>query len=178
MVKFLVYEIHTVQCQHCQNTWYSCLLWQKSSVQNCYLWWLKPHSEHCIITVFILDWHSFSVILHIMKINSDNTRKSNVAHLFHEVSHFSTSSLRPLIHLSCLSYVVTFHNSGETEVTLCEWWSIQQPQFLPLINFKAGAKNGQVYQCAQRLCWKIITLQENKWATQNIVMTSQLIFMI
>jgi hypothetical protein len=36
---------------------------------------------------------------------------------------------------------------------------------------------GKIYQCARGLCWEIMTLKWNKWATFNFVITSHLIFM-
>jgi hypothetical protein len=35
----------------------------------------------------------------------------------------------------------------------------------------------KMYRCARGLCWKIMILQRNKWATFNFVMISSLIFM-
>jgi len=59
---------------------------------------------------------------------------------------------------------------GVTDSTVMRKWKLlfvngsecKKPPCVTRRSFKTSAKIGQKHQCAQRLCWKIITLVQNK----------------
>jgi hypothetical protein len=70
-----------------------------------------------------------------------------------------------------------FHNDQEVKMSYREWLRLQDPNLHRDGVFKLFTKKAPKHQYARVVCWKIMILQWNKWATFKVVMTSRVIFM-